>query len=224
MSVPEILKTLESLGDEKRRAFAKKRGASDNQYGVKMGDIRKVAKSLKKNHALALELWASGNVDARLVAILMMKPKQLSVDEVDALVRDDAYTWIANWLSSYIVKKHPERAALRARWLASEDVMAQRAGWSLTAWMVEKEPAGLDLDALLDRIESELGAAPEAARWTMNFALAAIGIHSAGHRERAIAIGESVGAYRDYPTSKGCTSPFAPTWIAEMVDRGIAAT
>nr|WP_211658720.1 hypothetical protein [Phytoactinopolyspora halophila] len=61
-------------------------------------------------------------------------------------------------------------------------------------------------------------AAPE-VQWTMNFSLAGIGIHDPEHRERAIAIGEKLGMYRDYPVPSGCTSPFAPAWIKEMVDR-----
>jgi hypothetical protein len=52
----------------------------------------------------------------------------------------------------------------------------------------------------------------------MNFCLAGIGIHFPKHRKRAMAIGESLGIYRDYPVSKGC-SPFAPIWIDEMVRR-----
>lgn len=84
---------------------------------------------------------------------------------------------------------------------------------------VARSPEGLDLGALLDRIEAELAAADPASQWTMNHTLAAIGIHHAEHRARALAIGEASGAYRDYPVSKGCTSPFAPIWIAEMVRR-----
>jgi 3-methyladenine DNA glycosylase AlkD len=61
--------------------------------------------------------------------------------------------------------------------------------------------------------------APPETQWTMNAALAAIGIHHAKLRKRAIAIGEKLGIYRDYPCSKGCTSPFAPIWINEMVKR-----
>ena len=63
------------------------------------------------------------------------------------------------------------------------------------------------------------GGAPPQAQWTMNTCLATIGIHHEEHRERALAIGEALGIYRDYPTSKGCTSPFAPIWINEMVSR-----
>ena len=89
----------------------------------------------------------------------------------------------------------------------------------MTASRVAKDPKGLDLPALLDRIESELaGAAPE-IQWTMNNTLANIGIHAPKLRKRAIAIGEKIGLYRDWPVSKGCTPPFAPIWINYMVSR-----
>ena len=42
---------------------------------------------------------------------------------------------------------------------------------------------------------------------TMNNTLAEIGIHVPTLRKRAIAIGEKLGIYRDYPVSKGWTSP-----------------
>ena len=64
-----------------------------------------------------------------------------------------------------------------------------------------------------------MGDAPTTAQWTMNYCLAGIGIHFLEYRERAIAIGERIGAFRDYPAPKGCTSPFAPLWIAAMVSR-----
>ncbi len=66
---------------------------------------------------------------------------------------------------------------------------------------------------------SEMASADPEAQWTMNTTLAAIGIHFPKHRKRAIAIGEKSGIYRDYPVSKGCTSPFAPIWIQAMVSR-----
>ncbi len=82
-----------------------------------------------------------------------------------------------------------------------------------------KSPEGLNLESLLDRIESEMGSAASEVQWTMNECLAAIRSHFPTHRERAIAIGEKLGIYRDYPVSKGCTSPFAPIWINAMVSR-----
>ncbi len=219
MTLKETLTQLEALGNEKMRAQNIRHGAGDNQFGVRRGDVRKLAKRIKTNHELALALWETGNIDARFLAILLIKPKHLSVDELDRLVRSVTFVEVADWLYSYVVKHHPDKETLRQGWMATDDPMAARAGWQLTAGRVMKSPEGLDLPALLDRIESEMGSAAPEVQWTMNLALGEIGINFPKHRKRALAIGETLGIYRDYPCSKGCTSPFVPIWINEMVSR-----
>jgi 3-methyladenine DNA glycosylase AlkD len=219
MTVKEVLKQLKSLGEEKVRAQNKKAGAGDNQFGVKRGDVRVLAKKLKTDHELAKALWETGNIDAQFLATLLMKPAALSADELERMVRSATFVQVADWLHSYVVKEHADKETLRTKWMTSDDPMAARAGWQLTAGRVAKRPDGLDLAALLDRIETEMGGAAPEVQWTMNNCLAAIGINHPEHRKRAIAIGEKLGVYRDYPCSKGCTSPFAPIWINEMVSR-----
>ena len=218
-SLKDTLAQLESLGDEKVRALHRKAGANGNLFGVKMGDIRKIAAKIKTDHALALGLWDTGIVDAQLLAILVMKPKMVSAAELDGMVRAVAIPWVADWLASYITKEHPDKETLRQKWMNDKNPWAARAGWSLTAGRVARDPEGLDIPALLDRIEADLASADPAEQWTMNNTLAGIGIHHAKFRKRALAIGEKLGVYRDYPVSKGCTSPFAPSWINEMVRR-----
>lgn len=218
-TLDDTLAELKSLGNDKVRAHNKKDGAGDKQFGVKLGDIRKIAAKIKSDDALAIALWNTGNLDARLLAILLIKPQKLSRDEVDRMVRSVEFVQAADWLNSYVVKNHPDKESLRQSWMHDADRWAARAGWSLTSERINKSPEGLDLPALLDRIEAEMGGAAPEVKWTMNFCLAGIGIHFAQHRKRAIAIGEKLGAYRDYPVSKGCTSPFAPIWINEIVRR-----
>ncbi len=219
MNTDEAMARLKQLGDEKRRAFNAKRGAGENQFGVKTGDIRKLAKEIKGDHELGLALWETGNADAQMLAILLVRPKDLAADQLSAMAREGTCEWVADWLNSYVIKKHPDKESVREDWMASKDAMTARAGWSLTAGRVVRSPDGLDLAALLDRLESEMPTAPPQAQWTMNSCLAGIGIHHEEHRERALAIGEALGIYRDYPVSRGCTSPFAPIWINEMVSR-----
>jgi 3-methyladenine DNA glycosylase AlkD len=219
MTLKDTLAQLESLGNEKVRAQNKKNGAGGNQFGVRLGDIRKLAAKIKTSHQLAIALWDTGNIDARLLAILLIKPNNLSRDEMDRMVRSVNFVQVADWLNSYVVKNHPDKESLRQAWMEDDDPWAARAGWSLTSGRIARSPDGLNLTALLDRIESEMGSAASEVQWTMNFCLAGIGIHFPKHRKRAIAIGENLGIYRDYPVSKGCTSPFAPIWINEMVRR-----
>jgi 3-methyladenine DNA glycosylase AlkD len=219
MTLNETLRRLKALGNEATRKHNAKWGAGENQFGVKHSDLRALAKKTRANPELAMPLWKTGNVDAQLLATLLIKPKMLSAKEVDRLVRSISFAHVADWLISYVVKQHPDKETLRQEWMAADDRWAARAGWSLTAERVVKSPDGLELPALLDRIESEMGNADSVVQWTMNSTLAEIGIHVPKLRKRAIAIGERLGIYRDYPVSKGCTSPFAPIWINAMVSR-----
>ncbi len=219
MTLNSALKQLESLGSAQVRAQNAKTGAGKNQFGVKRGDIRKVAAQIKTDHELALALWETGNIDAQFLATLVIKPRNLSADQVERMVQSVTWVQVADWLNSYVVAQHPEKESLRQKWMAAKTPMAARAGWRLTADRVEENPDGLDLPALLDRIEAEMGNAAPEVQWTMNSTLAQIGIHFPKHRKRAISIGETLGIYRDYPVSKGCTSPFAPIWIKAMVSR-----
>jgi 3-methyladenine DNA glycosylase AlkD len=219
MTLERALERLESLGSEAVRKQNRKRGAGDNHFGVRLGDIRTLAREIKLDYDLALELWNTGNIDAQLLAILLLQPKRLSAEQLDGMVRTGRFSQVADWLNAYVVAHHPEKETLRQRWMQDEDPWAARAGWSLTAGRIARSPEGLDLPALLDRIESEMPTAPPETQWTMNNSLAAIGIHFPEHRVRAIEIGEALGVFRDYPVSKGCTSPFAPIWINEIVRR-----
>ena len=219
MTLNETLKQLKALGNEKVRAHNTKYGAGDNQFGVKHGDIRALAKKIGSNHELAMSLWETANTDAQLLAALLIKPKNLSAKEVDRLVRSISFAHVADWFINYVVKQHPDKETLRQEWMSTDQRWTARAGWSLTASRVVKSPEGLDISALLDRIESEMADADPEVQWTMNSTLAEIGIHFPKLRKRAIAIGEKLGIYRDYPVSKGCTSPFAPIWIDAMVSR-----
>ncbi|MBS1711140.1 MAG: DNA alkylation repair protein [Armatimonadetes bacterium] len=219
MTFEQAMARLESLGSDKVKKLNIRNGAGGDQFGVKLGDIRNLAKEIKSDHTLALQLWDSGNLDARLLGLLVMTPKQISAEQLDEMVKDAGNDQTADWLMTNIVKNHPAAEGFREQWMADPNPYARRAGWSLTTRGVAKLTDPGALTALLDRIEREAPTAPAPAQWTMNYCLAEIGITSPEHRDRAIALGEQLGMFRDYPVSKGCVSPYAPIWIAEMVRR-----
>ena len=219
MALSETLKQLKALGNEKVRAQNAKSGAGDNQFGVSLGEIRALAKKIRSNHELALSLWENGNVDAQFLAALLIQPKKLSAKEMDRMVRSISFVRVADWLIAYVVRQHPDKETLRQGWMAADNRWAPRAGWDLTSERVAKSPDGLDLPALLARIEAEMADADPEVQWTMNNTLATIGIHFPKHRKRAVAIGEKIGLYHDWPVSKGCTPPYVPVWVEAMVKR-----
>ncbi|MFI6098046.1 DNA alkylation repair protein [Lentzea sp. NPDC051213] len=213
-TVAEVMAELAALEDPKARAVNEKHG---DDHGVNLGKLRAVAKRLKTQQDLSLQLWATGDTAARLLALLICRPKAFGRDELDTMLREARKPKVHDWLVNYVVKKSPHAEDLRQTWFADPDPVVASAGWALTTDRVAKNPEGLE--GLLDTIEAEMKGAPDRLQWAMNHCLAQIGIEHPEFRARAIDIGERLEVLKDYPTPPNCTSPFAPVWITEMVRR-----
>lgn len=212
----EVMAELAGLEDPKIRAVNERHG---DDHGVNLGKLRAIAKRLKTQQELAIQLWASGETAPRLLAILICRPKSFERAELDTMLREARLPKVHDWFLGYVVKKSSPAEKLRSLWVADPDPIIASAGWALTAERVLKSPEGLNLSALLDLIEAQMKEAPERLQWAMNHCLAQIGIEHAQFRERAMSIGERLEVLKDYPTPPNCTSPFAPIWITELVRR-----
>lgn len=212
----EVMAELAGLEDPKIRAVNERHG---DDHGVNLGKLRAIAKRLKTQQELAIQLWASGETAPRLLAILICRPKSFERAELDTMLREARLPKVHDWFLGYVVKKSSHAEKLRSLWVADPDPIIASAGWALTAERVLKSPEGLNLSALLDLIEAQMKEAPERLQWAMNHCLAQIGIEHAQFRERAMSIGERLEVLKDYPTPPNCTSPFAPIWITELVRR-----
>lgn len=215
-TLDELMAELSDLADPKILAVNERHG---DDHAVNLTKLRAVARRVKKNHPLAVELWGTDDSAARLLALLICRPKEFSAAELDAMIRQTRTRKVHDWLVNYVVLKGPHAEESRLVWLGDADPVVASAGWALTANRVVKNPDGLDLPGLLDQIEAEMAGAHERLQWEMNTCLAQIGIENPDLRPRALEIGERLGVLRDYPTPPNCTSPFAPEWIAEMVRR-----
>ena len=215
-TVSDVQAALEQLEDPRMRAVNEKHG---DDFGVNLTKLRGLAKALKSNHELAIELWDTKDTAIRLVAILICKPRSFDLEALERWVREAKTPKVQGWFINYVVKKSKMLEELRQILIADPDPVVASAGWELTAHQVVKNPNLLDFDALLTDIEHNMADAPERLQWAMNNTLAHIGIEHAERRERALSIGHKLQVLADYPTSPGCTSPFAPIWINEMVNR-----
>lgn len=218
--VRAILDELHALDDPKARAVNERHG---DDFGVNLGKLRAIAKRLKTQQPLALELWATEVTAARLLALLICRPKAFDSGELDNMLRDSRTPKVFDWLVNYVVKKGPHAESLRLLWLSDPDPIVESAGWALTTDRVVKSPDGLDLAALLDTIEARMKSAPDRLQWGMNFCLGEIGIRHAAYRARVLEIGERLEVLKDYPTPPNCVSPYVPLWVNEMVRRNAEA-
>lgn len=220
MSKTEILAILCDLGNEKRKQMCIKNGAGENTYGVLLGELGKLAKQLGTNHELALELWQSGNTDAQWLSCMLFDAKQLTLDEVRNMVSQLTYNDIIDKFVGEVVCNHKYVDILAEEWSASYKDNLGRAGWNLIVHTVsEGKLTNAALEELLTTIEAELQTVAKGKQWAMNHALCEIGIRYPEFTERCITLGETLGVYRDLKVSKGCTSAYAPNWIAAGIKR-----
>ena len=215
-TVAGLMTELAALEEPRAREINEKHG---DDHGVNLSKLRAVAKRLKTQQELSRELWATGDTAARLLSLLICRPKAFEREELDSMLREARAPKVQDWLVNYVVKKSPHSEELRLAWFRDTDPVVASAGWALTSERVVKKPEGLDLAGLLDLIEGEMKEAPDRLQWAMNHCLAMIGIEFPEHRARALDIGERLEVLKDYPTPANCTSPFAPSWINEMVRR-----
>ena len=200
---------------------AKKIHAQVSKEGTKLGDLRKIAKELKRDHALAMELWQTGELLPRQLAILLMDKKKLTqevIDELDAAIREhppDERDHLSDWLMANQLSKDKKTVALMKSWRQSASPMQRRLFWYHQArlrWM-GKPPPDDDSAALLDHVEADLaGEAPE-VQWAMNFMAGWIGVFEPELRARCVALGEAHGLYEDERVPKNCTPAYLPEFI-----------
>jgi 3-methyladenine DNA glycosylase AlkD len=186
LTLAEVTAELNALEDPRARAVNERHG---DDHGVNLTKLRALAMRLGTEPDLARRLWQTEDSAARLLALLVCRPKAFGRAELDLMVREARTPKVHDWLVNYVVKKNPHSEELRLAWLADGDPVVASGGWVLTTERVAKKPEGLDLVGLLDVIEAQLRSAPARLQWAMNHCLAQIGIEHAEHRARAIDIG-----------------------------------
>ncbi|HEU4455101.1 MAG TPA: DNA alkylation repair protein [Longimicrobium sp.] len=188
-------------------------------------EIRAIAKEVGKRPELAAHLWKQGGFSARMLSLLILDLKAVDVPRIERMIADlegvaDAkeQSQLLDWLIANVIMKKAALKNAAAEWRDDPSTLRQRVFWSVQARSVRAENRELN-ERLLEHIERELPAAGEKVQWNMNWCAAQIGIADERLRSRCIALGERLGLYRDYPVSKGCTSPYLPDWIGSVVGK-----
>jgi 3-methyladenine DNA glycosylase AlkD len=188
---------------------------------TRLGDIRKIAKEVKKDHDLAMELWSTGTFAPRQLSILIMDKKQLSQKVIDQLCRDMQYhpvnerTQLADWLMANQLMKDKQTIALMESWENSPSALQRRLFWYYQARLRWTGKTGhANTEDLLTSIESHIANEEPEVQWAMNFTAGQIGIHEPELRSRCIAVGEKTGLYKDEKVPPNCTPNYLPEFIS----------
>jgi 3-methyladenine DNA glycosylase AlkD len=196
---------------------------------TKLGDLRNIAKAIKKDHGLAIELWSTGKFLPRQLAILIMDNKLLSQEVINGLDKDmmehpfDERNQLMDWLMANQLAKDKKLITLMESWENSPSALQRRIFWYYQArlrWMGQTPPP--NTEELLSAIENRISREEPEVQWAMNFTAGWIGVFDKKYRDRCIEVGKKTGLYKGEMVSKGCTPDYLPEFIAmESNKRGL---
>jgi len=224
MKLPEVMAFLGEHGDERTKTTLVKHGAREPFFGVKVADLKKLVKKIKKDHLLSLELYKTGNSDAMYLAGLIADEKQITAEILEEWV-DDAYWYYISefavpWVAADTVFGHE----LALRWIQRPEEGVASAGWcTYSRLMAVTEDKDLDLDeirGLLSRIGETIHDQQNRVRHTMNAFVIAAGSYVAPVLDDAQAVAREIGKVHVDMGGTACKVPLATAYIAKVVDSG----
>lgn len=214
MDAKQALKALEAAGTAQNRKVYGRHGVKGPMFGVSYAELGKLKKRIGTDHGLALELWKSGNHDARVLAAMVADPERATARQLEGWLKD-CHDHVAAHAVAQLAGRSPKALEMAQTWIGSKKEFVAAVGWDVLAMLAQARPDVPDavFAKLLKTIESTLQASPNRARYSMNGALISIGLRGGDLRERALAAAERIGPVDVDHGETGCKTPQAAAYI-----------
>lgn len=223
-ALQEVMEKLESMGSEQTKRTFQNHGAQGSVFGVKVGDLKKLVKDVKKDQQLARDLYATGNSDAMYLAGLTVNPKSATKEMLQEWVRSAGWYMIAEYTVAWIAAESPYALELAREWIESPDEMVATAGWSTYANYLSITPNELlDLDelrGLLKRAEDTIHQERNRVRYNMNSFVIAVGSYVPALFADAMEAAERIGKVDVNVGQTACKVPLAADYIRKVEEMG----
>lgn len=221
MTFNETMSTLKKLGTAQAVKIYKRHGGGDNVFGVSFANLYKLQKQIKCDHALAMELWTSGNLDARFLATLIADPAKLTAEDAESWLTDPNAPALVGEVSKLFARA-PFAKKKMVEWMRVKEDPKRSCGYSLLGCALTfggVEITDAECAKILETIEKEIHASPNRARLAMNNALIAIGGYRPALTAKALAAAKRIGHVEVDHGETGCKTPVASEYIPKMLAR-----
>jgi 3-methyladenine DNA glycosylase AlkD len=189
MQCDEVLTRLKRLANPEAVEGMARFGINPHDtLGVSMPNVRKIAKEVGKDHALAEELWRSGVHEARIVACLVDDPKSVSEDQLDRWVGDFDSWDVCDQCCSNLFDKTEFAYDRAVHWANRDEEFVRRAGFVMMAALSVHDKKASDSRFLvfLPIIKSRSTDERNFVKKAVNWALRQIGKRNQNLNEAAI--------------------------------------
>ena len=217
MKLKDVMAALQAKGSESTKRILLKHGAKEPFFGVKVADMKPIAKRIKGDQALALELFATGNGDAQYLAGMVADGRQMTTKQLQALADTASWDMISGTTVPWVASEHPEGFGLAVKWTKSKNDQVARAGWNtlgaLAAVVPDEQLPMAEFGGLLDRVAKEIRGASDSARYSMNTFVISVGTYLAPLGDKAIATARKIGKIEVDLGDTACRVPDAEAYI-----------
>lgn len=226
-TVNQVLKALEAKGSEQTRKTYARHGASGpGVYGVKVGDMKAIARSIKGEQELAMDLYATGSYEAMYLAGMVADGRKMTKRQLDSWAKGAVWEWSSEYTVPWVASESDHGHALALEWMGSKKEHVACAGWNTYAGLVTTRPdEELDLteiQSLLRRVEKEIDTAPNRVRYCMNGFVIAVGSYVEPLNKEAKATAGRLGKVEVDMGDTACKVPLASEHIAKVEKSGRA--
>jgi len=227
MQLKEMMTELEKRGSEQTRKTLRRHGAPESLFGVKVADMKLLMKKAGKDHALALELWDTGNADAMYLAGLMADAQKITPKDLERWAKTSTWQMLSEYSVAGVAADSPHGMALARKWIDDRQEKVASAGWNTWSGVVSvREDSELDLkelERLLARVEKQVQAEKrQRVRYTMNGFVTAVGCYVTPLAKRALAAAKKIGPVEVEMGDTECKVHVAAARIEKVAGSGRA--
>lgn len=224
LTLKDVMAELKKLGTEQTKKTLSRHGAREPFFGVKVGDLKTIQKKIKKDHQLALELYATGNSDAMYLAALISDPQAMTKSDLNKWARGAYWYMLSCYTVPWVTSESRFGRELALEWIGSDEEMIATAGWStygcLVALKPDEELDFVELEKLLNRVKTEIGSAKNRVRYAMMHFVIAVGGYVAALTAKAKATAKAIGPVEVDMGDTSCKVPDAFAYIAKIESMG----
>jgi 3-methyladenine DNA glycosylase AlkD len=163
--------------------------------GISIPVLRKMAKTVGKDHALALALWASDLHEARTLASMIAEPHLVSEQQMEAWVNDFDSWDVCDQVCGNLFDKMPASYQKAIEWCQREQEYVRRAGFVMMAELAvhDKQAPDEAFAPFFPLIKHYATDERRVVKKAVNWALRQIGKRTPSLRASALEWAEEIG-------------------------------
>jgi 3-methyladenine DNA glycosylase AlkD len=224
MTAAEIVEELRPLGTPGYKAILLNHGIKEPIFGVKIEEMKKIVKRVKKDYQLALDLYDTGIYDAMYLAGLIADDRKMTKSDLQGWLDKSNGGLTCEYTVPWVASESNYGRELALEWIESDRESPASAGWATLSSLVSIKPdSELDLDeikGLLERVRSTIHRSPNRVRYTMNGFLIAVGSYVSPLSDLAVETAKAIGNVSVDMGGTACKVPYAPDYVDKIRKRG----